>query len=297
MLGKRLDSRCVCGLNNEVSLAMGRSMKPYRGWSELELFQAIGTGDGWAFQEFKSRLERCGRAVRSKMGGKIGEVDIEEIGARSLEKLEALRQRGFTGGNQEFRTYLYKVVASQSVEVMKETMHETSLDQEIELPDGARKPLREVAAQMIDPEWGALRGLEAKAERNKFMDAFERLDERCRKLLWQRHVEHRPEEEIANSLGMTLSNVWASVSRCRERLYRVLLLCVHKAGDTAWREKITALAQRLSHPSAEVFQLWWGENCSVKEIARRLQHQEREVKELLARAKAGVWMLAQETGN
>ena len=284
-------------INGEGTLGAIRSMRPYREWSELELFQAIGTGDDRAFREFKNRVERCARFVGNKTGGRIGETDIEEIGSRSLEKLEGLRQRGFTGGNQEFRTYLYRVVASQSIEVLKEKANQFSLDEEIELPDGGRKPLREIGAQMVDPQWGTLHELEEKAERASVMEAFNQLDERCQQLLWQRHVEHRPEVEIAKNLGMTLSNVWVSVDRCRDRLYRLLLFCVHQARDSAWKEKITALAKHLSQPLAEVFQLWWGGNCSIKEIARRLQRQEREVKELLARSKAAIWQLAQETGN
>ena len=272
-------------------------MSSYREWPELELFQAIERGDERAFREFESRIERCARSVGKKMGWSIREANIEEIVARCLEKLEALRQRGFTGENLAFRTYIYRVVASQSVEVLKETTNQISLDQEIELPDGGRKLLREIGAQMVDPQWGTLHELEEKAERASVMEAFDQLDERCQKLLWQRHVEHRPEVEIAKKLGMTLSNVWVSVNRCRDRLYRLLLFCVHQARDTAWKDKITALAKDLSQPLAEVFQLWWGGNCSIKEIARRLQRQDREVKELLAKSKAAIWQLAQETGN
>lgn len=272
-------------------------MNSYREWSELELFQAIEKGDERAFREFESRIERCAWSVGKKMGWSIREAKIEEIVARCLEKLEALRQRGFTGGNPAFRTYIYRVVASQSVEVLKETTNQISLDEEIELPDGGRKLLREIGSQMIDPCWDTLHGLEEKAERASVMEAFSQLDTRCRQLLWQRHVEHRQEVEIAKDLGMTLSNVWVSVDRCRDRLYRLLLFCVHRARDTAWKEKITALAKDLSQPLADVFRLWWGDNCSIKEIARQLQRQEREVKELLAKSKAAIWQLAQETGN
>lgn len=126
-------------------------MKPYQAWSELELFQAIGQGDKKALSEFKTRIERCARDLRKKWSTRLDEDTVREIINRVLEKLESLRLRGFTGGNPEFRTYLYKVVASQAVEVRKEQTQHISLNEPIELPDGETKPLRELAEGMIDP--------------------------------------------------------------------------------------------------------------------------------------------------
>ncbi len=272
-------------------------MKPYRAWSELELFQAIGQGDQRALSEFKTRIERCARDLGKGWARRIDETEIEEITSRVLAKLEGLRQRGFTGGNPEFRTYLYKVVTSQTVEVGREQAHQVSLDEPIELPDGETKPLRELAEGLIDPHWSTLKEVEVKEERRRLREAFHRLDERCRELLWAKEVEGHPEQEIADRLQMTLSNVWASLHRCKERLYRLLLASMGAGSDPAWQEKIARLAERLTQPLAEVFQLWWRENRSIKEIARRLQREEQEIKVLLARAKAGVWQLAQETGD
>lgn len=272
-------------------------MKSYRAWSELTLFQAIGQGDEKALSEFKIRIERCGRHLGKGWARPVGETEIQEIVSRVLEKLEGLRRRGFTGGNAGFRTYLYKVVASQAVEVRKEQTQHISLDEPIEMPNGETKPLRELAGAMINPHWSALKELEVKEERRRLQEAFQRLDERCQKLLWAKEVERHREQEIAAHLQMTLSNVWASLHRCRERLYQLLLASLQAGKDSARREKITRLAERLTQPLAEVFQLWWRENRSLKEIARHLQREEREIKELLARAKAAVWQLAQETGD
>lgn len=159
-------------------------MKSYQAWGELELFQAVGRGDPEAFSEFKTRIERCVRSLGKEWSRGIDEAEIPEIIGRVLEKLEGLRRRGFTGGNPEFRTYLYKVVSSQAVEVLREPINQVSLENPIELPSGGTKPLRELLEGMIDPHWDALKEMEAKEEQMKLQEAFRRLDERCQQLLW-----------------------------------------------------------------------------------------------------------------
>ncbi len=269
----------------------------YQQWTELELFEAVGRGDDGAFGEFKARIERCVRFVAADRGRGMDGADREEVTGRVLAKLEGLRQRGFSGNNQAFRTYLYKVVASQAVELVKERAHLVSLDQPVELPDGEMKPLRERLAELIESRWNVLKELEAQGEIDLFRDAWAALDERCRGLLWLKEVERHPEREIAETLKMTVSNVWASIHRCKDKLSRLLLTTIYRARDPVWQEKITSLARKLVDPLATIFGLWWGESCTIREIARRLHREEAEVKELLARAKAAVWQLAQETGD
>ncbi len=267
-------------------------MRSHRQASELELFEAIGRGDGAALRELNARIERC---TRWKLG-RGGESEIQEVCDRAREKLEGLRRRGFSGNDQAFRTYLYRVVASQIVEVLREGAHQVSLEAPVDLPGGEAKPLAELAKGMIDPHWGALGELGARQEQETLRAAFARLDERCRQLLLAREVERRPEREIAARLQMTLGNVWASLHRCKDRLYRFLLETVCAGSDPEWRAKISELAGKLTEPFATVFRLWWGENRTIREIANHLRHEDREVKELLARAKAAVWQLAQEGG-
>jgi RNA polymerase sigma factor (sigma-70 family) len=233
--------------------------------------------------------------VRWKLG-RGGQSEVQEICARVREKLEGLRRRGFSGSNQAFRAYLYRVVASQVVEVGRERAHEVSLDTPVDLPGGDTRPLGEVAKDMIDPAWDALTSLGARHEQSLLRAAFARLDERCRRLLWEREVERRPEQEVAARLGMTLSNVWARLHRCKDRLYWALLRTVCAGSDQDWRAKVSRLAEKLVEPLATVFRLWWDENRTIREIANRLHRDEAEVKELLSRAKAGLWQLAQEAG-
>src|SRR5438445_1189815 len=83
--------------------------------SELELFEALaGDGDTAALAELSDRVRRCVLWVlyhRIRGGTELtGEVD--EIVDAVLERLEHLRARGFRGGNAEFRSYLYRTVAS-----------------------------------------------------------------------------------------------------------------------------------------------------------------------------------------
>jgi RNA polymerase sigma factor (sigma-70 family) len=272
-------------------------MKQYREWSELKLFHAIGQGDEKALTEFKSRIERCARALWKKQYGSIMETKIEQICERVLGKFEALRLRGFTGGNQAFRTYLYKAVASGAVEARREQHRHVSLDQPIDMPNGETKVLRDLAEGMIDPHWSALDQLELKEEQNRVREAFARLDKRCQELLWAKEVEKRSEQEISTRLQMTLGNVWASLYRCKERLYRLLLVAFCAGSAQEWGAKVSRLAEKLPEPLATVFRLWWEEKRTIREIAITTRRDEREAKELLSRAKAGVWQLAQETGT
>lgn len=253
----------------------------------------MGTGDERAYRELKARIERIVRA----RGSRISASDLDEVTGRVLSKLEGLRQRGFSGNNQAFRTYLYKVVASQAVEVWKEQAHLISIDATVDLPDGETKPLRDRLAEMIESNWDVLKGLESREEAHLFRTAWVCLDERCRELLWLREVERRPEREIAKVLKITVSNVWASLHRCKEKLYRLVLAAIYQTQDQDWQAKVTDLARKLVEPLATIFTLWWDENCTIREIARRLRREELEVKELLARAKAAVWEFAQEAAD
>lgn len=267
-------------------------MRWHRQWTELELFEAIGRGEAVALRELNGRIERC---VRWKLG-KGGESEIQEVCDRVREKLEGLRRRGFSGHEKAFRTYLYRVVASQVVEVQRERGAQVSLEASVELPGGDSKPLGELAKEMIEPHWDALKELATRQEQEILRAAFARLDERCRQLLWEREVERRREQEIAAHLGMTLANVWASLHRCKERLYRLVLAILCAGSDPDWEAKVSRLAEKLAEPLATVFRLWWEENRTIRAIAEHLRGDEQEAKELLARAKAGLWQLAQEAG-
>jgi DNA-directed RNA polymerase specialized sigma24 family protein len=149
---------------------------------------------------------------------------------------------------------------------------------------------------MIDPYWDTLKVLEKRAEQELVRVAFARLDDRCRQLLLEREVERRAEQEIALRLNMTLSSVWVSLHRCKERLYRLLLGSLCAGSDPDWRGMVSRLGEKLVEPLATVFRLWWVENRTIREIGNAVHRQERETRDLLARAKVAVWQLAQESG-
>jgi hypothetical protein len=59
---------------------------------------------------------------------------------------------------------------------------------------------------------------------------------------------------------------------------------------------VSRLGEKLVEPLATVFRLWWVENRTIREIGNAVHRQERETRDLLARAKVAVWQLAQESG-
>ena len=141
---------------------------PIAGRSELELFEALGCGDPQALRELSSRVGRCVRAVLTGMhGGTRLLGEIEELCADVIERLERLRARGFRGGNQEFRSYLYKTVASRCVEAAKRQSRTVSLETPVALPDGEEKPLADLLKQLVDPHLPALAAAEEQEDRKR----------------------------------------------------------------------------------------------------------------------------------
>lgn len=262
-------------------------------WTELELFEALTREPEKTVGELSARIERC---VRWQLG-RAGEAEVLEVRDRVIEKLEALHRRGFSGDAKAFRVYLYRVVASQVVEVKREASRWLSLDAVIDLPSGARKVVRELAEEIVASGAGdALKMLDQRQEHEFVRIALARLDDRCRRLLWEREVERQPERAIADGFGLSVTNVGVSLHRCRERLYRLLLAARCATLDRRWERVVAHLGGRLSEPLRTIFELWWSERRSTRDIAGRVGRRETEVRDLLARAKAGVWRLAQETG-
>ena len=267
--------------------------QPVQTWTELDLFQAVGQESVEALEELAHRIERC---VRWQLGSR-GEEEVQEVCDRVRDKLEALRRRGFSGEPRAFRTYLFRVVASQVVEVKRDAARVVSLDTVIDLPGGGTQTLRDVAAQMVDRHGDIVEELGRREQGELVRQALAQLDDRCRRLLWQREVDGSAEREIGARLGLSVSNVGASLHRCRERLYRVLLATRAAGRDRDWEGAVSRLSDSLADPMRVVFGLWWTEHKPVRQISAQLGRSEHEVKDLLARAKAAVWRLAQETGT
>ncbi len=265
--------------------------------SELELFRAVGSaGNPADLAEFSDRLRRCVHWVlRRKAGGHTMAGEAEDISSDALLRLEQLRERGFSGGEHEFRSYLYKVVVSACVEAMNRRRWTASLDAPVTLPDGDEKPLGEVVKGMVDPLLSADQALAREEEGQRVRKALDTLDARCRELLRRFHLEGVPIKELAR--GTRINTVEVALTRCRQRLYAAFLQLYAEGGDAGWRARVVEVAARLSGELAKVFRAWWLENRSVLAISREMGLGPAETKALLGRAKVEVWRLLSEASR
>jgi RNA polymerase sigma factor (sigma-70 family) len=262
--------------------------------SELELYRAIaGAANPADLAEFADRLRRCAHWVLRRMtAGHTVAGEADDIVSDALFRLEQLRERGFSGGEREFRSYLYRVVVSACVEAMNRRRWTVSLDAPVTLPDGEEKPLGDVLRGMVDPLLGPDATLAEAEEGRRVRQALERLDARCRELLRRFHMEGVPIKELAP--GTRLNTVEVALTRCRQRLYAAFLSLYVESGDAGWRQRVGEAAARLSGELAKAFRAWWLENRSVANIGRELGLGPAETKALLGRAKLEVWRLLSE---
>jgi RNA polymerase sigma factor (sigma-70 family) len=258
--------------------------------SERELWNAIGQDDQSAFAELGDRLRRCVHWVLNRTPARrelSGEV--EDIVADARLRLEQLRERGFTGGDQEFKTYLYKVVVSACADAGHQHRWTASLDAPIALADGDERPLGDVVEAMVDPALSVDVELEHDETRAHVRQALERLDERCRTLLRRFHLEGTPVREIARRENVRANTLEVALMRCRSRLYAAFLSVYADAGDPAWKERVTTAARMLSAERGTIFNAWWVENRSVTDIAKEIGISPARTRERLADAKYEVW--------
>lgn len=272
-------------------------MTPRR--SEIELFRALARdGNAADLAELTDRLRRCAHWVLNRMtGGSALWGEAEEIVDEARLRLEQLRERGFSGGAREFKTYLYKVVVSVCAEARNQRRWIASLDAPVTLPDGEERPLGEVVQSMVDPALSA----EARLERTETGDwarrALDRLDARCRTLLQRFHVEEVPIKELARQEGARLNTIEVALTRCRNRLYAAFLSLYVDASDPSWRERVARSADRLSGQLGRVFRAWWTENRSVIDISKEVGMPPLDTKRLLGEAKFEVWRLLAEAAR
>lgn len=262
--------------------------------SELELFRAVAsTANPADLAEFSDRLRRCVHWVLRRMaGGHTMAGEAEDIVSDAVLRLEQLRERGFSGGEREFRSYLYKVVVSACVEAMTHRRWAVSLDAPVTLPDGEERPLGEVVKGLVDPLLAPDHAVVQEEEGQRIRQALDRLDTRCRDLLRRFHMEGASIRELAR--GTRLNTIEVTLTRCRQRLYAAFLSLYVEAGDPGWRARVTEAASRLSGELAKVFRAWWLENRSVLAISRELGLAPAEAKALLGRAKVEVWRVLSE---
>lgn len=263
--------------------------------SELEIFRGLGQReDADDLVEFTSRLRRCIHWVLNRMGGGrrlLGEVD--ELISEARARLEALRHRGFGGGDLAFRSYLYKVVVSVCADASNRMRWTVSLDAPVTLPDGDEQPLGDVVRARIDPDRRADATLEDAESRGRLRDALGRVDERCRGLLSRFYFDEQPISVLARDLGLRENAVEVALTRCRGRLYAAFLGSyvdrAGEAGDGGAEARVAAAAADLSGLLGRVFTAWWSDHRSVLDISKELALSPAETRKLLAAAKRDVW--------
>src|SRR2546422_1850828 len=229
-------------------------------------------------------------------GGHAVAGEAEDIVSEALLRLEQIRGRGFSGGEREFRSYLYKVVVSACVEALNHRRWTASLDAPVTMPDGEEKPLGEIVKGMVDPLLSAEAVVVQEEQGDRLRQAIERLDARCRELLSRFHLEGMPIRDLARAQGARVNTIEVTLTRCRQRLYTMFLSLYAAGGDVGWRQRVTQAATKLSGELAKVFTAWWNENRSVLAISRELGMTPAETKRLLSAAKLEVWRLVSEGG-
>ena len=271
-------------------------MKPRR--SELDLFNALQRDGSQAdLAEFSERLRRCVYWVLNRMAtgrSLFGEVD--EIVDEAYLRLEHLRQRGFSGGPREFKSYLYKVVVSVCVVAANRRRLTSSLDAPVTLPDGEEKPLADVLHELVDSQIAADAAIERAEVGALVRRALEHIDERCRALLERFYLEDASVKEIAHAGGTRPNTIEVALTRCRHRLYGAFLSLYVDQPDASWREQVAAAGKKLPGVLSRVFSAWWAENRSVLDVGKEIGMSPSETRRLLAQAKLGVWQQLSEEG-
>jgi len=167
-------------------------------------------GDGEAFQALVEQHSRSVFRLAYRMTG--NEQDAEDVVQESF--LRAYRQLGRFESRANFGTWLYRIVANCSVDLMrsKQARHDQvrgdSLDDVVELP----------AADLPGPERMAQ---SAEIER-RVQRALEELSPLERAAFTLRHLEEQSIEEICRVLGQSPSATRHSIFRAVAKMRRTL---------------------------------------------------------------------------
>lgn len=220
--------------------------------------------------------------------------EIDDIVADGLARLEQLRERHFSGGDREFRSYLYRVVVSACVEALRRRRWTTALDAPVTLPDGDVKPLKDVLGELVDPQLAASELVEEDEQRAVLAQALDRIDPRCRGLLVDFHLKDVPVRELAHREAARANTIEVALTRCRARLYQAYLEAWVAGSDDERRERIDKAVARLSGPLGDVFRAWWSDHRTVAQISEAEGLDREATRRLLSRAKTEVWRLVGE---
>jgi RNA polymerase sigma factor (sigma-70 family) len=277
--------------------------------NELTLARAAGAGDSGAGAELLVRIKKCiAFLIRQHQWGDLisGDQREEDLPSEVAMRLLLRVRRGFDGAPEQFRTYLYRTVASVCSEAagreMESRRKEVSLQQTVESDDGGTTTLEDLIANQIAPTWETAvraaaqepeRALMRQEEAGDVRRAFDQLDLRCQVLVREITIEGRRHADVAVQYRMSVQNVDVSIRRCMERFYRALLYLYAHGAESEKRRTIGAGIERLPEPQRAVFRAWW-EGRSVKQTAQVLALPEEDVRRQLCRARATLWTLLSE---
>ena len=163
-------------------------------------------------EAFRALVERHGRSVfrlAFRMTG--NEQDAEDVVQESF--LRAYRQLGRFESRANFGTWLYRIVANCSVDLMraKQARHDQSRSESLDTADG-------VSVDAPGPE----RLAESAEVERRVADALARLSPLERAAFTLRHYEGRSIDEISATLGLGTSAAKHSVFRAVKKLRAAL---------------------------------------------------------------------------
>ncbi len=167
-------------------------------------------GDSYAFRALVERHSRSVFRLAFRMTG--NEQDAEDVVQESF--LRAYRQLGRFESRANFGTWLYRIVANCSVDLMRARQARRDLSRKESLDDAAE------TVQVDGP--GPERLAESREIERRVADALARLSPLERAAFTLRHYEGRSIEEISATLGLGTSAAKHSVFRAVKKLRTAL---------------------------------------------------------------------------
>jgi RNA polymerase sigma-70 factor, ECF subfamily len=173
-------------------------------------------GDGEAFRALVERHSASAFRLAHRMTG--NEQDAEDVVQESF--LRAYRQLGRFESRANFGTWLYRIVANCSVDLMRARQARHDMARKQSLDEAAELPAHD------DP--GPDRLAESGEIKQKVQEALEQLSPLERAAFALRHHEGRSIEEISRILGLGTSAAKHSVFRAVKKL-RIALAPLQRA--------------------------------------------------------------------
>jgi RNA polymerase sigma-70 factor (ECF subfamily) len=206
----------VAPVNSPRVTASNRTSRELEAEEDRVLIESAQNGDKLAFKQLVQRHQR--RAFAIALGLLRDEQDAREVVQEAFLRVH----RGldsFQGGSTFF-TWLYRIVANLSIDLLrKPSRHAVDLDETREI-DEADIPLlsRIDGADPLD----VIRRAEI---RNKLEAALDALPAYHRGVIVMREVEGLSYEEMAEAMGVSKGTIMSRLFHARQKLQRALADC------------------------------------------------------------------------